>query len=138
MHGCGRGLYQTQHPVFHHVRAHRGDTKTLSSAAWVAGVCSSKSRRLTQPTDLADHQGARPSRSGHDAKQSCVRETGCNRAGRLSAARTADGGFAIDPAELFRAYPPKAADVAPESTTDRSVGRSALQKERLMWHMKLK
>lgn len=26
--------------------------------------------------------------------------------GRLSAARTEDGGFAIDPAELFRVYPP--------------------------------
>jgi hypothetical protein len=30
------------------------------------------------------------------------------RAGRLSAARTDDGGFVIDPAELFRVYPPKA------------------------------
>ena len=29
------------------------------------------------------------------------------RAGRLSAARTDDGGFAIDPAELFRAFPPE-------------------------------
>ena len=28
------------------------------------------------------------------------------RAGRLSATRTDDGGFAIDPAELFRAFPP--------------------------------
>src|SRR3954469_13089542 len=27
--------------------------------------------------------------------------------GRLSAARTDDGGYAIDPAELFRVYPPK-------------------------------
>ena len=29
------------------------------------------------------------------------------RAGRLSAQRTDDGGFAIDPAELFRAFPPQ-------------------------------
>ena len=29
------------------------------------------------------------------------------RAGRLSATRTDDGGFAIDPAELFRAFPPE-------------------------------
>ncbi len=28
------------------------------------------------------------------------------RAGRLSAGRTDDGGYAIDPAELFRVYPP--------------------------------
>jgi excisionase family DNA binding protein len=29
--------------------------------------------------------------------------------GRMSAPRTDDGGFAIDPAELFRVYPPKSA-----------------------------
>jgi hypothetical protein len=28
------------------------------------------------------------------------------KAGRMNAARTDDGGFAIDPAELFRAFPP--------------------------------
>ena len=32
------------------------------------------------------------------------------RAGRLSATRTDDGGFAIDPAELFRAFPPPRAN----------------------------
>src|SRR3954447_24895228 len=30
------------------------------------------------------------------------------RAGRLSAPRNDDGGYAIDPAELFRVYPPEA------------------------------
>ncbi len=29
------------------------------------------------------------------------------KAGRMSASRTDDGGFAIDPAELFRAFPPE-------------------------------
>jgi hypothetical protein len=36
-------------------------------------------------------------------------------AGRLSAARTDDGGYAIDPAELFRVYPPKPSTDADQS-----------------------
>ena len=40
------------------------------------------------------------------------------RAGRLSATRTDDGGFAIDPAELFRVFEPQ----RPE---ERSVGQDA-------------
>ena len=32
------------------------------------------------------------------------------KAGRMSAARTDDGGFAIDPSELFRAFPPDRAE----------------------------
>lgn len=47
------------------------------------------------------------------------------RAGKLSAARTADGNFEIDPAELFRVYPPKTTDVAPERVTESSVGHGA-------------
>ena len=41
--------------------------------------------------------------------------------GRLSARRTDDGGYAIDPAELFRVYAPAAKDDVPEgrSTTSR-------------------
>ncbi len=35
------------------------------------------------------------------------------RAGRLSATRTDDGGFAIDPAELFRAFPPQRPEERP-------------------------
>ena len=35
--------------------------------------------------------------------------------GRLSAVRTDDGGYDIDPAELFRVYPPKSAE---RSSTD--------------------
>jgi len=37
--------------------------------------------------------------------------------GRLSAARTDDGGWAIDPAELFRVYPPKQRNGAPQRST---------------------
>ena len=40
------------------------------------------------------------------------------RSGKLSAARTADGNFEIDPAELFRVYPPKMMDVAPGRVTE--------------------
>jgi hypothetical protein len=42
------------------------------------------------------------------------------RSGRLSAARNDDGGFAIDPAEVFRVYP-----VAPHRSSHRSVGQDA-------------
>jgi hypothetical protein len=37
------------------------------------------------------------------------------KAGRISAARTDDGGFAIDPAELFRTFPP---DPEPRAVPD--------------------
>ncbi len=46
-------------------------------------------------------------------------------AGRLSAARNDDGGYAIDPAELFRVYAPKPADVAMNRNGDRSAGQDA-------------
>jgi hypothetical protein len=42
--------------------------------------------------------------------------------GRLSATRTEDGGYSIDPAELFRVYPPKSAE--PEA--ERSAGQNAI------------
>ena len=42
------------------------------------------------------------------------------RAGRLSAARTEDGGYAIDPAELFRVYPPH---VAAQRSARQGVGQ---------------
>lgn len=45
--------------------------------------------------------------------------------GRLSAARTDDGGYAIDPAELFRVYPPKSEPVASDQPLDRSEGQNA-------------
>jgi len=41
--------------------------------------------------------------------------------GRLSAARTDDGGYAIDPAELFRVYPPKRRT----SAADHGAGQNA-------------
>jgi hypothetical protein len=44
--------------------------------------------------------------------------------GRLSAARLDDGGYAIDPAELFRVYPPKANTDA-DQLADHSVGQDA-------------
>ncbi len=43
--------------------------------------------------------------------------------GRLSATRTDDGGYSIDPAELFRVYPPKS--VAADAEADRSKGQNA-------------
>jgi len=50
--------------------------------------------------------------------------------GRLSASRTDDGGYAIDPAELFRVYKPKgmAPDlgaIAPQRHADHAVRRDA-------------
>lgn len=47
------------------------------------------------------------------------------KAGRLSAARTDDGGFAIDPAELFRVYPPKSGPAAAEQIAERAAGQGA-------------
>jgi excisionase family DNA binding protein len=44
--------------------------------------------------------------------------------GRLSAARTDDGGYAIDPAELFRVYPPRPLADA-EQGAERSAGQAA-------------
>ncbi|MFL5172531.1 MAG: hypothetical protein ACJ8CX_18000 [Microvirga sp.] len=44
--------------------------------------------------------------------------------GRLSATRTDDGGYSIDPAELFRVYPPKSIAADPEA--DRSTGQNAI------------
>lgn len=48
------------------------------------------------------------------------------KAGKLSADRTEDGGFAIDPAELFRVYPPKRQAVAPEHAEDHGAGQDAM------------
>jgi len=42
----------------------------------------------------------------------------------LSATRTDDGGYSIDPAELFRVYPPKS--VAADREADRSAGHNAI------------
>ncbi len=47
------------------------------------------------------------------------------RAGRLSATRTDDGGFAIDPAELFRAFPPQRAEEHPTGQDATAPERSA-------------
>ena len=45
--------------------------------------------------------------------------------GRLSATRTDDGGYSIDPAELFRVYPVKSSIDALQRSTDQSVGQDA-------------
>jgi excisionase family DNA binding protein len=45
--------------------------------------------------------------------------------GRLSATRTDDGGYAIDPAELFRVYPPKNELVAVDQAAHHAAGQDA-------------
>lgn len=45
--------------------------------------------------------------------------------GRLSAARTDGGGYAIDPAELFRVYPPKGPADAAHQSAHRGAGQDA-------------
>lgn len=45
--------------------------------------------------------------------------------GRLSAARTDDGGYSIDPAELFRVYSPKSDAVASDQSAHRRVVQDA-------------
>jgi hypothetical protein len=52
------------------------------------------------------------------------------KSGRLSAAKTDDGGFAIDASELFRVYPPVKGAVAPQRCVERSVGQDATAAER--------
>ena len=43
--------------------------------------------------------------------------------GRLSATRTDDGGYDIDPSELFRVYPVKGRTDAPQRSVDHSAGQ---------------
>jgi excisionase family DNA binding protein len=43
--------------------------------------------------------------------------------GRMSASRTDDGGYSIDPAELCRVYPPR--PEAPDQSADQSLGQGA-------------
>ncbi len=45
--------------------------------------------------------------------------------GRLSATRTDDGGYSINPAELFRVYPPKSPAVATDQCTEDGTGQNA-------------
>lgn len=45
--------------------------------------------------------------------------------GRLSATRTDDGGYEIQPAELFRVYPPKAKTVAADHCAHEAAGQDA-------------
>ena len=47
------------------------------------------------------------------------------KAGRLSAARTEDGGYDIDPAELFRVYPPETRATRQDRTKDGAAGQDA-------------
>lgn len=47
------------------------------------------------------------------------------KAGRLSATRDDDGNFAIDPAELFRVYPPRSSAPVPAHVETRSEGQDA-------------
>ena len=52
------------------------------------------------------------------------------KAGRLSAPRTDDGNFAIDPAELFRVYPPKGVGETASSPERNEAGRPLDRAER--------
>ena len=45
--------------------------------------------------------------------------------GRMSAARNDDGGYAIDPAELFRVYAPKPSNGAGDRHAERGAGQDA-------------
>jgi excisionase family DNA binding protein len=47
------------------------------------------------------------------------------KAGRLSAARTDDGGYSIDPAELFRVYPPENRATRPDRAGAGAAGHGA-------------
>jgi excisionase family DNA binding protein len=47
------------------------------------------------------------------------------KAGRLSAARTEDGGYSIEPAELFRVYPPENRAMRLERSGGRGAGQGA-------------
>ena len=47
------------------------------------------------------------------------------KAGRLSAVRTDDGGYSIDPAELFRVYPPESRATKLDQSATRSEGQDA-------------
>jgi excisionase family DNA binding protein len=47
------------------------------------------------------------------------------KAGRLSAARTDDGGYSIDPAELFRVYPPESRTNRPDRAGTGAAGHGA-------------
>ena len=54
------------------------------------------------------------------------------RAGKLSAGRTVDGNFEIDPAELFRVYAPKQTPVAVECVAEPKLGHDAPDAETAM------
>jgi hypothetical protein len=56
------------------------------------------------------------------SKSTILRAT---QSGRLSAPSTGDGGYAIDSAELFRVYPPKAKDVVAEHSACRAAAQVA-------------
>jgi excisionase family DNA binding protein len=47
------------------------------------------------------------------------------KAGRLSATRTDDGGYSIEPAELFRVYPPESRAMRQNRVTEHGAGHDA-------------
>ena len=68
-------------------------------------------------------------REGRVSKSTILRAI---QGGRLSAARTDDGGYSIDPSELFRVYPPqRSAEQAPgqDATPDLSTRNAILEAE---------
>lgn len=65
---------------------------------------------------------------GEAAKQAGISKSTLSRAiksGRVSAVRTDDGAFSIDPAELFRVYPPQHATPGSNSSMTRDATPSA-------------
>jgi hypothetical protein len=80
---------------------------------------------------LAPFRGTRRTMTAFSLRQA-AQEAGTSKStilraiqsGRLSATRTDDGGYSIDPAELFRVYPPKS--VASDPEADRSAGQNAI------------
>src|SRR3954453_8540894 len=116
------------------------------AAASRGSVCASSPRRRTEAEARArkpfvNHSGAplsAPSRgtsrtmssfslrqAAQQAKTSKSTILRAVQSGRLSATRTDDGGYAIDPAELFRVYPPKSEAVATDQSADEGAGQGA-------------
>lgn len=95
---------------------------------------------LTVPraTSPALMQGTRRTMAGLSLRQA-AQQAGTSKStilraiqnGRLSATRTDDGGYSIDPAELFRVYTPKTSGdrigdaTGPQRTTDQPAGQDA-------------
>src|SRR5215204_3170316 len=108
------------------------------------GVIVDREVMLARKTSLTISAHRCPDHSGgHDAPwralslQEAVQGAGTTKStvlraiqsGWLSATRTDDGGYSIDPAELFRVYSPKSSAGAPERSVDQCAGEDAPPRE---------